>query len=90
MDRAYQEAWIAPAVSLDGIQRRNDLRRKSVKGSAYLGSTGGIKRLNEAGIRPTLFLTVSSHNIDTLAEDVIWLYEHFQFAAFSFNLDTSL
>jgi uncharacterized protein len=77
------------AVSLDGRQPRNDLRRKSVKGSAYLGSTAGIKRLNEAGIQPALFITVSSHNIDTLAEDVTWLFERFQFAAFSFNLDTS-
>jgi uncharacterized protein len=77
------------AVSLDGRKPRNDLRRKSLKGSAYIGSTTGIKRLNKAGIKPTLFMTVSSHNLGALSEDLAWLFERFELAAFSFNLDTS-
>lgn len=80
---------LAIAVSLDGRRPRNDLRRKSPKGSAYLRSTAGIKRLNQAGIKPAILMTVSSHNIDALSEDVTWLFEHFELAAFSFNLDTS-
>ena len=80
---------LAIAVSLDGRRPRNDLRRKSPTGSAYLKSTAGITRLNQAGIKPAILMTVSSHNLDALSEDVAWLFEHFELLAFSFNLDTS-
>ena len=84
-----QQHDISVAVSLDGAQSRNDIRRKSPQGSAYLSATAGMQRLRKAGIKPVIFFTVSSHNIHALAEDVIALFENFEPAGFSLNLDTS-
>lgn len=80
---------ISIAVSLDGTEARNDLRRKSREGRAYAKTTAGLERLGRAGIRPTIFVTVSAHNIASLSEDVTWLFEHFDLGGFSLNLDTS-
>ena len=80
---------IGIGVSLDGKRSRNDIRRKSPKGSAFVKTTKGIEQLNRAGIRPSLVMTVSSHNIDNLSEDVGWLFDHFEFTDYSFNLDIS-
>ena len=91
------ERWIALikahdlgiAVSLDGRQPRNDLRRKSLTGSAYLRTAAGIRRLVAAGVKPTVIATISSHNIGSIADDIAWIFEELQPDAFSLNLDTS-
>lgn len=76
-------------VSLDGRKPVNDLRRRRVHGSAYESTAAGIRRLNAAGVKPALLMTVSGHNVQALAQDIAWLWEHFEFSSFSYNLDTS-
>jgi uncharacterized protein len=71
-------------LSLDGIDRDNDIQRRFSNGKGSFRLIARAVRLAlEAGLAPLISITVTPHNVDGLADTIHWILE--QGLRFSIN-----